>query len=37
MYKILENHAIPMDRTIEVEYKVPNSNKRICFIVSVLF
>lgn len=29
MYKVLENKAIPIDSTIAIEYKVPNSNKKI--------
>lgn len=34
MYKVLENTSIPGDSNIAIEYKVPNSNKRIDFIVS---
>lgn len=34
MYKVLENKAIPSNSIVAIEYKVPNSNKRIDFIVS---
>lgn len=34
MYKVLENKAIPSNSVVAIEYKVPNSNKRIDFIVS---
>lgn len=34
MYKVLLNNSIPLDSNIAIEYKVPNSNKRIDFIVS---
>lgn len=34
MYKILNNDLIPKDCIIAIEYKVPNSNKRIDFMIS---
>lgn len=34
MYKVLEAKAIPDDSIIAIEYRIPNSNKRVDFIVS---
>ena len=34
MYKVMENKNIPEDSKIAIEYRIPNSNKRVDFIVS---
>ena len=34
IYKVLENKTILSNSVIAIEYKIPNSNKRIDFIVS---
>lgn len=34
MYKVMEDQAIPKDSHIAIEYRIPNSNKRVDFIVS---
>ena len=34
MYKVMEYSAIPNNSEIAIEYKIPNSNKRVDFIIS---
>lgn len=34
MYKVMEDKSIPEDSKIAIEYRIPNSNKRVDFIVS---
>lgn len=34
MYKVLEVKSIPDDSVIAIEYRIPNSNKRVDFIIS---
>ena len=34
MYKVMEDKNIPEDSKIAIEYRIPNSNKRVDFIVS---
>lgn len=34
MYKVLEEKSIPDDSVIAIEYRIPNSNKRVDFIIS---
>lgn len=34
MYKVLEAKSIPDDSVIAIEYRIPNSNKRVDFIIS---
>lgn len=34
MYRVLQNNDIPYDVEVAIEYRIPNSNKRIDFIVS---
>lgn len=34
MYKVLEEKSIPDDSVVAIEYRIPNSNKRVDFIVS---
>lgn len=34
MYKVMEDRRIPEDSQIAIEYRIPNSNKRVDFIVS---
>ena len=34
MYKVMEDQDIPKDSHIAIEYRIPNSNKRVDFIVS---
>ncbi|MGM9946554.1 DNA/RNA helicase domain-containing protein [Floccifex sp.] len=34
MYKVMEDKRIPEDSQIAIEYRIPNSNKRVDFIVS---
>lgn len=34
MYKVMESKSIPGDSVIAIEYRIPNSNKRVDFIVS---
>ena len=34
MYKVMEDKAIPDESLIAIEYRIPNSNKRVDFIIS---
>lgn len=34
MYKVMEDRAIPDESLIAIEYRIPNSNKRVDFIIS---
>ena len=34
MYKVMEDKRIPDDCRIAIEYRIPNSNKRVDFIIS---
>ena len=34
MYKVMEDKRIPEDSQIAIEYRIPNSNKRVDFIIS---
>ena len=34
MYKVMENKDIPEESQIAIEYRIPNSNKRVDFIIS---
>ena len=34
MYKVMEDKSIPDESMIAIEYRIPNSNKRVDFIVS---
>ncbi|MFQ6860980.1 MAG: DNA/RNA helicase domain-containing protein [Beduini sp.] len=34
MYKVMEDHRIPNDSKIAIEYRIPNSNKRIDFMIT---
>lgn len=34
MYKVMEDESIPNDSKVAIEYRIPNSNKRVDFIVS---
>lgn len=34
MYKVLEDNRIPNESMVAIEYRIPNSNKRVDFIVS---
>ena len=33
MYKVMEDKRIPKDSKIAIEYRIPNSNKRVDFII----
>lgn len=34
MYKVMEDQNIPNESMIAIEYRIPNSNKRVDFIIS---
>lgn len=34
MYKVMQNKSIPKDAHIAIEYQIPNSNKRVDFIIT---